>query len=216
MTSRSNTSFPANNLSSITYNQLNLLVTLNANGLSVTYTYDATGEKIKKTVSGSVTVNNEYIDGIHYEGGTLKFVNTAEGRVVRISATNYSFEYMLGDHLGNGRVYFDINAGAARKVQEMDYYAFGLGIPRYLSGTENKYQYNGKEKQDQERWYDYGMRFYDPLAARWMVVDPMAERFVSYSPYNFVLDNPLKYIDPDGNDVLSSNAFLGGAYGKAF
>jgi len=148
MLTRGNTANTANNISAITYNYLNLPSTLTASGAAVIYTYDAGGNKLRKQVA-SVSINNEYIGGINYEGGVLKFVSTAEGRVVRNGATSYSYEYTLADHLGNGRVYFDINGTAGRKIQEVDYYAFGLDMQRSLSGTENKYLYNGKEKQDQ-------------------------------------------------------------------
>ncbi|MFC1226681.1 RHS repeat domain-containing protein [Pedobacter sp. BG31] len=119
----------------------------------------------------------------------------------RISATSYSYEHTLADHLGNGRVYFDISGGVARKIQETDYYAFGLDIQRNVVGVENKYQYNGKEKQDQEKIYDYGARFYDPVIGRWNVVDPLAEKYPSWTPYNYAVNNPVNYIDLDGRDI---------------
>ncbi|PTS94411.1 hypothetical protein DBR11_23430 [Pedobacter sp. HMWF019] len=90
---------------------------MTAGAAAVNYTYVATGNKLSKQVP-SISLNNEYIRGIQYEGGVLKFVSTADGRVVRNSATSYSYEYTLADHLGNGRVYFDINAGIARKIQD--------------------------------------------------------------------------------------------------
>ena len=35
-------------------------------------------------------------------------------------------------------------------------------------------------------------------AGRWMSPDPLSEEFPSYSPYNFCLNNPMRYVDPTG------------------
>lgn len=46
--------------------------------------------------------------------------------------------------------------------------------------------------------YDYGARFYDPAIGQFTSVDPLADVMPSWSPYSFVFNNPLAYVDPTG------------------
>ncbi len=43
--------------------------------------------------------------------------------------------------------------------------------------------------------------FMDPAVGRWFTPDALAEKYYSTSPYTYALNNPVIYIDPDGNAV---------------
>ncbi len=46
--------------------------------------------------------------------------------------------------------------------------------------------------------YDYGARFYDASLGRWHVKDPLCEYHYNMTPYHYVLNDPMNYIDPLG------------------
>jgi len=186
----------------LSYNLLNLPTTATKTGLNLSYTYDASGRKLRKVSTTTGTTTTDYVDGIQYTDGNIEFVQTEEGRALK-SGDSYSYQYNLSDHLGNVRYSFDIYAGAVRKLQQDDYYAFGKR--RAVTGGSNNYLYNGKELQDGLEQYDYGARFYDPIIGRWNVVDALSENHFSVTPYNYVLNNPINTIDPFGLDTTKAS-----------
>ncbi|MGX5689555.1 RHS repeat domain-containing protein [Arcticibacter tournemirensis] len=171
-----------------------------ANNQTITYLYDAAGRKLRKE---GVSGNRDYVDGIEYgNDGQIEFIQTEEGRAVK-SGGSYSYEYMLKDHLGNTRAVMKQDGSI---LQIPDYYAFGMQMNHNVMTPSpgNSYKYNGKELQTELglNQYDYGARFYDPVVGRWNTIDPSVEKYISLSPYNYTVNNPIKYIDPDGRDFI--------------
>jgi RHS repeat-associated protein len=197
----------------IQYNYLNLpqLVQKDANN-STTYIYDALGNKLKRiTKTAGVDDLRYYMGAMEYNIvnslKTLSLIHTEEGMVNKTSG-DFVYEYHLKDYLGNTRIVFSKNTttGLAQLVQTNDYYPFGL--KQFKTGvvnSDNKYLYNGKELQAGMDWYDYGARMYDAQIGRWMVVDPKADKFYDWSPYNYALNDPIRLIDPDGKETKQSN-----------
>ena len=168
------------------------------------YLYDAGGTKLKTEYTAfhsksqlEIKRITEYLDNFQYENGALQFTANEEGYYDFVQ-NRYIYTYK--DHLGNIRLsYYKQTDSTAKVLEENNYYPFGLRHTGYYPLTEStyRYKYNGKEVQE-NGMYDYGARMYMPEIARWGVMDPMAEQYRAWSTYNYAVNNPISFIDPDG------------------
>jgi RHS repeat-associated protein len=102
-------------------------------------------------------------------------------------------------------------------MQETHYDPWGLelaGIGFLYEGIKsNKYLYQGKEMMDDHNLniYDFHARGYDHAIGRTWQVDPGSESYHPMSPYSWVMNNPLKFIDPTGMfaDYFDSQGYIG-------
>jgi RHS repeat-associated protein len=208
------------NILNISYNHLNLpLVITFTNNNRIEFIYDATGAKLRKTVftNNVVTEKRDYVNGVECKNNVLDRIATTEGAVVRQpDAVTFLHEYTIKDHLGNARVtYSDANSDGTIAVADIKqinhYYPFGMNMEGNWNGLSgsNKYQYNLKELNSDFglNWNDYGGRFYDASIGRWNSVDPLSENYSLLSPYNYVTNNPVNAIDPDGRVVIFVNGY---------
>ncbi|ROH90618.1 RHS repeat-associated core domain-containing protein [Chryseobacterium cucumeris] len=206
----------------ISYNYLNLPNYIEFNSLykprnfnnllfnvNTKYVYKADGTKLKKVYTfGSgktnieTTTTTDYLDGFQYNDQILQFVPTSEGYYDFVQ-NKYIYNYT--DQVGNIRLAYYKDASGNLKIDRTtNYYPFGLEFGGDLSTANSispnyKYSTHGKEKQQETGWSDFGTRMYMSDIGRWGVPDPLSEKFTGVSSYNYVLNNPLRYVDPDGN-----------------
>jgi RHS repeat-associated protein len=215
----------------VTYNLLNLpqVVKETSGNLSVNYVYTATGAKLATLyLNGSNLVGgNRYMGPIvrRYDSNTSAWVNdyvpTAEGRVVYKGGTTWVPQYFLKDHLGNTRsiveksTSYSSTTGWATQVWQQSYYPFGMTLGQTYMAENNQLTYNGKERQDfalNSRaldWLDYGARMYDASLGRWHRIDGKAEKYLSNSPYHFSGNNPVKFVEINGDFFIIATTTFG-------
>ena len=185
---------------SISYNILNLPEEVCLGNEKVSYIYTSAGEKLATRVGSSLTY---YRGPLVYSGNNLLYLVHPEG-LTRKSTIGFVYYYAKRDHLGSTRVLCHASGNTLVADQATGYYPFGLAHG-HENLNLNRYLFSGKELQDQSLGgkllglYDFGSRFYDPTLGRWFNVDPKLE-FVS--PYGYCANNPVLYIDPNGEDIV--------------
>jgi RHS repeat-associated protein len=207
-------------ITEITYNHLNLpekIVFGNAgqmaNSNKINYIYTANGTKLEKEVTQlngntTQTTTTQYAAGMIYKDGDLEFFAQPEGYVQPNANSGYEYVFQYKDHLGNIRLSYSDSDGngsidtSTEIVEENNYYPFGLEHKGYNSNilSEHNWDYQGKEHQKELglEWHDFGARNYDAALGRWMNVDPLAEKFMGWSPYSAMLNDPINFVDPTG------------------
>ena len=196
----------------ITYNILNLPERISKGSQSISYIYSADGQKLAMQYGSSLIY---YRGGLIYNGNDLDKIIHEEGLVVK-SSGGYNYYYALKDHLGSTRVLCKAGGSTLTTEQTTEYYPFGLAFS-YNSVDKNSYLFSGKEYQNEViggtklELYDFGSRYYDTELGRWFALDPAMQLV---SPYGYCMNNPMIYVDPDGESFftflieLVANIFL--------
>ena len=211
-------------IAKIQYNLLNLPSMLQfTEGHTTTYLYDAAGVKrrVKQVTTtenllvpmGStlpvptdkiaVSTQTDYCGNVIYENGILSRILVDDGYIT-MNGTTPTYHYYIQDHQGNNRVVFNQNGTIE---QTNHYYPFGMTFGEGIDNSDNRYKYNGKELDRMHGLdlYDYGARHYDAAIGRWGVIDPLAEKYYSISPYAYCAGNPIRFIDSDGRKIVVPN-----------
>ena len=109
-------------------------------------------------------------------------------------------------HLGNNREVVEASGTVTQVTNDYPFGAPYADASATLNPSLQAYKYNGKELDLMHglNTYDYGARQHDPILARWDRIDPLCEKYYSTSPYAYCANNPVKFIDPDGRKIDTS------------
>ena len=201
---------------SIFYNDLDLVGNISQDDMAlVNYSYLSDGTKLSALDgSGAGLVYRGPFVYRTSDGGcslTLESAAFGGGRLTPDGAMFY-----VTDYLGSVRAVIDGKTGALYKAA--NYSAFGdesqvivppqgitpahpLATAALPDGMTLRDSYTGKEVQTPDfstGYTDFGARQYSPTLRRWMPPDPLSEKYYGISPYAFCNNNPVNFVDPDG------------------
>jgi len=116
--------------------------------------------------------------------------------------------YYHPDHLGSASVLTDSEGTVAGETQ---YYPYGETF-HSTTDSSSGYLYTDQEKDGETDLYYYGARYYDPILASFLSVDPIiASAYLpsTLNPYSPMLNNPVRLVDPDGRTSKESQLLWG-------
>ncbi len=153
-----------------------------------------------------------YAGSLVYDQGSFESAAFGGGRIVG-TYDDSEAHYFLTDHLGSTRVVAKVTPTGREDLDRKDYYPFGKAWTQAdMPTSENRYTFSGKEQVDvaiedgiTTPIHDFGARYYDPDGALFFQQDPLMEKYYSIGQYNYCAGNPVKYIDPNGEDVWEIN-----------
>ncbi len=102
------------------------------------------------------------------------------------------------DHLGSSSW---ITFSDGKAVQHLHYLPWGENFVDQRSTTWNAmYTFSAKEKDSETGYSYFGSRYYNSDLSIWLSVDPMASKYPSLSPYTYCANNPVRCVDPNGEE----------------
>jgi RHS repeat-associated protein len=134
-------------------------------------------------------------------------------RRVTTDSSSSGDQYYIKNHLGSTML---LTSGSGDEIiASFDYFPYGKKMELALTSEyavtqtftekeQDRYDDDMDVGEDGEGWYYFGARYYDSDIGMWTSVDPRAEDFKGISPYHYNLNNPIKYIDPNGEGPVSA------------
>ena len=201
------------------------LASINKDGLSATFAYDANGHRTQKTVNG-VTTNYYWV------GDRLQYMATGDDLLVFLyddKGTPYGVftvldgvqQYFFYLYNAQGDVIAIIDDYAERVVN-YEYSAWGellsvTGSKADTVGTLNPFRYRGYCYDTETGFYYVSSRYYDPAVGRWINADTTDILSLTYhhpgqyNLFSYCNNNPANDRDDDGQLSWLAKIAIGAA-----
>ena len=146
----------------------------------------------------------------------------------------YKQYYYHSDHLGSASLISDYKGD---EYQRIEYTPYGETWVEKTQNTGLEflpYRFTGKEIDEETGLYYYGARYLDPKYSMWISTDPALGEYIPKAPineeakrynqnlpgmcgvfntvngnlYHYAGNNPVRYIDPDGREIIKPRLHL--------
>jgi len=104
------------------------------------------------------------------------------------------------DHLGSASFVTDIGGNVVQHLQYLPYGELFVS-QRNTEEFDSRYKFTAKELDNETSYTYFGARYYDSELSGWLSVDKMSDKYPSISPYTYAANNPVKFIDPNGDSL---------------
>ncbi len=183
------------------------------------YVYDANGQRVIKcggtfptcgsgTLYWRGTAGDPLAETDFTGAPTEEYVFFNGTRIARRDGTGNTALFYFADHLGST----DVITSSTGGVQKLSvYYPYGGEIAVTGSGFANNYKFTGKERDAESGLDNFGARYDASGLGRFMTPDPLmasghARNPQTWNRYAYALNNPVRFVDPDGMEVPDSCA----------
>ncbi len=166
---------------------------------SAAFVYDGDGKRVKKTAGGVTTlyVNKYYEKKIGSPDEITLYYYLGNRMVALKKGTN--LRYVSQDHLTGTSVTSDTSGNTVGTIKFAPF-----GATRAATGTlDTDIKFTGQRLDSGVDLYYYGARYYDAGIGRFISADTVVSNPrnpQTLNRYSYALNNPLRYIDPTGND----------------
>ena len=102
---------------------------------------------------------------------------------------------------------YDSRKNCASQMKREQFFSvshFAIPLPTVncqLSTVNWIHTFSAKEKDTETGLSYFGSRYYSSDLSIWLSVDPMSDKYPSLSPYTYCANNPVKLVDPNGEEI---------------